>query len=50
MFIVQINEEDKSCHTQECDAITQKQMFMDSGISEEDIEIVEKDTFEPPQE
>lgn len=50
MFIIQINEIDSSCHTQGCDAITQKQRFVNSGISEEIIEIVEKDTFEPPQE
>jgi hypothetical protein len=50
MFIIQINEVDSSCHTQECDALVQKQRFIDSGISEEIIEIVEKNTFEPPQE
>jgi len=49
MFIIQINEIDSSCHTQECDALVQKQRYLDSGISEEDIEIVEKDTFAPPQ-
>jgi len=50
MFIVQINEIDSSCHTQECDALDQKQRFINSGTLEEDIAIVEKDTFEPPQE
>jgi hypothetical protein len=50
MFIVQINEVDSSCHTQECDATTQKQLFINSGISEETVIIVEKDTFEPTQE
>jgi hypothetical protein len=45
MFIVRINEVDSSCHTQECDALVQKQRFIDSGISVENIEIVEKDTF-----
>jgi hypothetical protein len=47
MFIIQINEIDKSCHTKECDALVQKQRFIELGISSEDIEIVEKDTFEP---
>lgn len=50
MFIVQINEIDSSCHTKECDAITQKSLFIFSGIAEEDIVIIEKDIFEPPQE
>lgn len=50
MFIVQINEIDASCHSQECDALVQKQRFIDSGISEESITVAEKDTFEPPQE
>jgi len=50
MFIVQINEIDSSCHTQECDALTQKDRFIASGVSEENIVVVEKDTFEPPQE
>jgi len=48
MFIIQINEVDSSCHTQEIDANIQKQRFIDSGVSESDISIVEKDTFEPP--
>lgn len=50
MFIVQISAVDSSCHTQECDAIVQKQRFINSGISAEYIEIVEKDTFESSQE
>jgi len=49
MFIIQISEIDSSCHTQECDALVQKQRFIDSGISVEDIAITEKDTFNPPQ-
>jgi hypothetical protein len=49
MFIVKINSNDSSCHTQEGDALVQKQRFIDSGVSESDISIVEKDTFEPPQ-
>jgi hypothetical protein len=50
MFVIIINEIDSSCHTQECDALVQKQRFIDSGVLEEDIAIIEKDTFEPPQE
>lgn len=50
MFVIQINEIDSSCHTHECDALIQKQRFIDSGVSSEDIEIIEKDTFNPPQE
>ncbi len=49
MFIVQINSIDRSGHTQECDSLSQKQRFIDSGVSESDISIVEKDTFEPPE-
>lgn len=47
MFIVQINSVDTSRHTLEIDAEAQKQRYLDQGHS--DIEIVEKDTFEPPQ-
>jgi len=50
MFIVQINNVDCSCHTQSIDAETQKQRYLDSGIAEENILIIEKDTFEPSQE
>lgn len=50
MFVIQINETDSSGHTQECDALVQKQRFIDFGVSENDIAIVDKDTFEPPQE
>lgn len=50
MFVLQINEIDASCHTQECDALAQKQRFIDSGISAETIAVIEKDTFEPPQD
>jgi len=50
MFIIQINEVDSSCHTQECDALVQKQRFIASGELEENIAIVEKDTYAPPQE
>jgi len=50
MFVITINGIDRSRHTQQFDADAQKQRFIDSGISENDISIVEKDTFEPPQE
>lgn len=49
MFVIQINSIDSSAHTQECDALAQKQRFIDSGISESAIAIVEKDTFAPPE-
>lgn len=49
MFVIQINSIDSSSHTQECDALVQKQRFIDYGVSESDIAIAEKDTFEPPQ-
>ena len=50
MFVVTINSIDRSCHTQECDALAQKQRFIASGELEENIAIVEKDTYAPPQE
>lgn len=50
MYVIKINSIDSSGHTQECDALTQKQRFIDSGVSESDITIVEKDTFDPPQQ
>lgn len=50
MFVIVINGIDRSGHTREIDANVQKQRFIDSGVSEIDISIVEKDTFEPPQE
>jgi hypothetical protein len=49
MFVVIISGNDRSKHTQESDALVQKQRFIDSGVSESDISIVEKDTFEPPE-
>ena len=49
MFIVQINDIDCSCHTQEVDALTQKQILLSLGNIEDDTIIVEKDTFDPPQ-
>ena len=49
MFIIVINTVDSSCHTQEADALVQKQRFIESEIDAETILIVEKDTFEPPQ-
>jgi len=48
MFIVTINGNDASSHTLEIDALVQKTRFEDAGYT--NIEIVEKDTFEPPQE
>jgi hypothetical protein len=50
MYVGKISSGESSCHTQEIDAITQKQLFITSGILEEDITIVEKELFEPPQE
>ena len=50
MFIIQISGVDSSCHTQEVDALAQKQRFLDDGVAEVDIAIKEKDTFEPPFE
>lgn len=50
MWIVKINSVDSSCHTQECDALTQKDMFITSGVLEASIEIVEQATFNPPQD
>lgn len=47
MYIVQINLIDSSCHTLQIDAEVQKQRFLDSG--EVSIEIIENDTFNPPQ-
>lgn len=45
MFIVVIAGVDVSSHTQETDAIFQKQRFEDAGQT--NVSIEEKDTFEP---
>jgi hypothetical protein len=50
MWVIKINNIDTSCHTQECDAITQKVLFINNGILEEAISIVESSEFNPPQE
>lgn len=47
MFIVQINDQDTSSHTQECDAIAQKQRLIEAGITEDSISLMEKNTFSP---
>ena len=47
MFIIQISDIDSSCHTQECDALVQKQRLIDAGIAEETLSLVEKATFNP---
>jgi hypothetical protein len=49
MFVIKINSIDSSCHTQECDALVQKDRFIASGVLEASIEIVESDVFNPPQ-
>jgi hypothetical protein len=49
MWVIKINDVDSSCHTQECDANDQKVRFLVSGVAEADIQIVEQDTFNPPQ-
>lgn len=50
MFVVKIESVDRSCHTLSTDAEAQKARFIASGIAEEDIEIVEQETFNPPVE
>jgi hypothetical protein len=50
MFVIKINSIDSSCHSQECDALAQKARFIESGIAEIDIAIVEQEEFNPPQE
>jgi hypothetical protein len=49
MWVIKINSIDSSCHTQECDALTQKSIFISSGVLEANIEIVEQNEFNPPQ-
>ena len=49
MFIVTINGLDSSCHTLELDAQAQRQRYIDSGISEAIVGIIEKNNFEPVQ-
>jgi len=50
MFVIKINDVDSSAHTLSGDADAQKARFIANGIAEEDIEIVEQDSFNPPQE
>lgn len=49
MFVIKIAAVESSCHTQECDAIDQKARFIANGVLESDIQIVEQDTYNPPQ-
>jgi hypothetical protein len=49
MFILKISNIDSSCHTQECDALAQKEIFKALGVDEATIQIVEQDEFNPPQ-
>lgn len=50
MWIIKISGIDSSCHTQECDALDQKVRFIENGVDEASIEIVEQDEFNPPQD
>lgn len=48
MFVIKVVTIEKSCHSLEVDALTQKQRLVDSGISESDILVVEQVSFNPP--
>jgi hypothetical protein len=48
MFVIKISNVESSCHTQECDALEQKARFIESGVLEENIEIVDQSVFTPP--
>lgn len=50
MWVLKINNVDSSCHSLESDADAQKQRFIDLGTLETDIEVVETDTFNPPNQ
>jgi len=50
MWIIKITTIESSCHTQECDALVQKERFIANGVLESDIQIVEQESFNPPQE
>lgn len=47
MFVIRISGVDVSQHTLEVDALSQKQLFIDNGISVSNITIVETDDFNP---
>lgn len=47
MFVLTIAGVDSSCHTLEVDALLQKTRFETLGYN--DIVLIEKDTFTPPQ-
>jgi len=49
MFVIKINGIESGSHTQDIDAQAQKQRFIDNGMDGAAIEIVEQDTFNPPQ-
>lgn len=48
MFVITINDIDSSCHTKLEDANVQKARF--ENLGETNVVVVEKDTYEPPQE
>lgn len=50
MFVVKINGVDRSCHTLSSDADAQKARFIANGVAEEDTEIAEQESFNPPAE
>lgn len=48
MWIIKINGIDSSSHTQFNDALLQKERFITNGILENNIQIIEQETFSPP--
>lgn len=48
MWVIKINDIESSCHTQEGDANDHKARLIANGIAEEDIEIIEQESFNPP--
>lgn len=49
MFVVKISGNDSSCHTNECDALDQKARLIANGTAEDQITLVEQDSFNPPR-
>lgn len=48
MFVIKINNIVSSEHSQEIDALAQKDRFIAAGIAADTIQIVEQDGYNPP--